>query len=412
MSGDQLKPLIDASAIEQAPRERLPVAGFMPRAGAFLIDCFALWFISNGIATYAWDAAYPHRMLWQALMLIGLFAYFIVGASRATDGRTLGKALLKIQTVGQGGEPLAWSRAAARGALVALMVLSWSVLRGHVWLPQMRLMHVAFLLGLGAVAVGYALAASIYAGQHPKKMALHDIAAGSMVAYRGDVGVAGRFVSDWTEAERAKLGTTKWATVVTVAVMLGFFAKLIFGNFGNLQKQYALVDAASREIDVPGFHLVYFGGPSPETQKQVREYYARRLEQAASQGELGQSGAADAATTLSLTADALTSMTVGRLEVVGREMLYIFDCDTFYTTDTLTALPEYRQLRRQLVDASRFLSAQHFVDENGAPYPYERILFQFTGTMPLVLSGRRRFIYLDGMMPDGTEIPQDMEFTP
>ena len=129
MAEHELKPLLDPSAFSE-PKPLPPTVGFLPRAGAFCVDAFLLWFVANALVTYAYEALYPARFAWQFVVAAGVFAYFWIGSTAATGGRTVGKLLLRLRVAGLDGRPLRPGPAAVRALLVACMLLTWSFWRG------------------------------------------------------------------------------------------------------------------------------------------------------------------------------------------------------------------------------------------------------------------------------------------
>lgn len=163
-----------APATVAEPLARVP---FWRRLGAFLIDgaCLAALFLTGSLfLTDAYMAAGP----WGRMIggLAGVL-YFAVGASPLFQGRTAGKALLRIATRRIDGSLLTTERAILR-ALVMMTPLTLNGMQVGTVGPAVLAMLSVVVFG-GNVALLY-----LFCFNRPSRRSLHDLVAGSVVVYR------------------------------------------------------------------------------------------------------------------------------------------------------------------------------------------------------------------------------------
>jgi uncharacterized RDD family membrane protein YckC len=163
------------------PPERPPFAGVLPRAGAFLIDCFALYFIARLLGSLRPGILGLNPWLPWLGHLVAL-AYFWIGDGPLAKGATLGRVILNLHVVDAGGRPLTWG-ASLRRALLKQCVLFINLNPPYYALGLAPIYH-AVLMGLSVLsAVSLTLLITLVLGiaLHPRKRAWHDLWAGSYV---------------------------------------------------------------------------------------------------------------------------------------------------------------------------------------------------------------------------------------
>lgn len=171
-------------------------AGFLPRLGAFAIDCMAL---SPALLFALWGLAQSHRAAILSILVLpfAFAAYHIYCVGRW--GRTPGKALLALRIRREDGKPVDYRVALRRcfvalGYVIALTALWLSTLWSFSWLEYDRLggegkaqlinWHTPALAsivdGLMLLWVGWCAICII---RHPACRAPHDLLAGTVVTF-------------------------------------------------------------------------------------------------------------------------------------------------------------------------------------------------------------------------------------
>lgn len=166
---------IEASAT--GPASPTPFAGFWRRVGAFVIDALLLGAVGAALGALAFDALAALGPWGRAVGFALAWPYFGLMNSRIGGGRTVGKRLLGLRTVGLNGEPLSHGRGLLRGAVVAVPMF----LNGAVADPDLlQVLPLVMLLCLLVFGVGLGLV-YLLVFNRPSRRSLHDWAAGSVV---------------------------------------------------------------------------------------------------------------------------------------------------------------------------------------------------------------------------------------
>lgn len=106
------------SGAPAGPIERPAKPMIIARIGAIALDVLALHAIMLAVVKSAPDGVVRMGAAGPWIGLAVGFLYFGIGASKLTNGRTLGKFVLRMHTTSAGGEALSFSRALTRSALL------------------------------------------------------------------------------------------------------------------------------------------------------------------------------------------------------------------------------------------------------------------------------------------------------
>jgi len=164
------------------PPERAPFSSFWARLAAFAIDCGALYLGARLLDRGARLALLELNPWLPYAGHLLAFLYFWIGNGPLTGGRTLGKLVMSLQTVGADGHPLGWKAAARRAAIQQFVFFIHDPERFAMGFPP-SLAYGALmgfiLLGTASLVESIVLAALV--GFHPHKQGWHDLWAGSFV---------------------------------------------------------------------------------------------------------------------------------------------------------------------------------------------------------------------------------------
>lgn len=155
----------------------LVFAGFWRRVGAFFIDCLALGCVGMGLGFLAFDALAALGG-WGRLVGFAIATpYLGLMNSRLGGGRTLGKRLLGLRTVGVDGRLLSPARGLVRAALLGL---PWFINGATVGPDALQVLPLAWGISLAIIGLGLG---NLYllVFNRPSRRGLHDWAAGSAV---------------------------------------------------------------------------------------------------------------------------------------------------------------------------------------------------------------------------------------
>ena len=385
-----LKPVQDGETRAGPLRPALPVPGFWGRAAAFAVDFGLPALVCYLGAHYAYETLYPIRWSAQALAPLAVFVYFWIGSSGVTGGQTLGKAVMGYRTLALDGGPLPLGRAALRAALLQLVVavcaMAMAVVQGRqmVHTPHLTLGFYASAMLVYAVAASYAAAAAVFCGLHPKKRALHDLVAGSMVVRVGDEAEAGEFTAGWDAVCASRL---KLAIYPAVAIALA--PPLVLGQSYRASREQLEADltpvaAARGRFEAPGFRLFSLSGPSERTREEVAKFLERRE---AEHRELVEAGAEEKARRQARWTDEFRKHGPD-----GRKFIFRFDCDARHTTETLTRDVGFLAIRDQAPAVAEDLAPEFFTADDDSPAPYGAIQLEFSETLPLYLYSLSRLV--------------------
>lgn len=164
------RPTAPLSAPEPAP-PRLPLAGWWPRAGAYLIDTVVLGWIAVAVFFVVWatsgeagTAGIAAAIAWGVtdLLIRGLvYAPLLMRRHGQRNGQTLGKQLAGIRVVDEDTRPIGYREAFVRE-----------------WLAKTLLIQVCGVAFTGCLAV---VLDYIWPWWEERNRALHDMVASTMV---------------------------------------------------------------------------------------------------------------------------------------------------------------------------------------------------------------------------------------
>lgn len=262
------KPLYKEDAVPNAPPGPAAIVvkrarpSLIARIGAVLIDVLVLHGVLYGFAKFFSGVAVQ---LGQAGPYVGWFVgfiYFTVGASPLTQGRTFGKALLRLSVADVSGSDLSWARAIARTFLLMSALIVYIVLHQigeELFEPgRLSILPSIWIFGVGWAAAWY-LGNTFYAAMEPTGRTLYDRLSSSVV-----IGTDAPAEDVQSHLQKARepvpptaLRRARIAIAVTFAAMLGFPAMLVY-------KQHQLYATAPPEelaeeiknqklLAVPGF---------------------------------------------------------------------------------------------------------------------------------------------------------------
>lgn len=177
-----MNPVTAADTAEQAPGTAH--AGLWRRLAALALDVLLLGTVGAAIGALAFDALAALGP-WGRLLGVALaWPYFGLLNSRLGGGRTLGKRLLGLRTVGVDGQALS----PGRGLLRALVVIVPWFLNNAITDPEL-LRHLPLVVLLSLLVFGGSLAlAYLLLFNRPSRRSLHDLLAGSVVLHGGGAG--------------------------------------------------------------------------------------------------------------------------------------------------------------------------------------------------------------------------------
>lgn len=391
-----LKPLDESGA----PKPSLPVPGFWPRLGAFALDAAILTLIAYVTAKRLYPVLYPQRWTFQAVALLVPWLYFFIGYSSLTKGQTIGKYVLGFRVLSRpNGVYLSFRQLLIRASLSYVCLFAYAFfLHFALWqsfqiqFPENTLAAVSICLALSALACAYGLAASVMTGLHPRKLALHDILAGSAVV-RSDEQQSGLvFASTPGQADGARIRSAVYPAVVLAVITIFLFAQLFRQvNIGFQQKQDIVTEVREQLEDIETFTLVTMRGPSRQYHESWLSHQAERREK---YDELLREGRLEEA-------QRYTTLTA-RGRFTGEQFVFFFDNSQAMTSETLVQHPEYQQLRRELPAVAEDLSEQYFPgEEDQPPAPYYSIQIIMREVLPA-------FLYTEFMIRHFEEIEVDM----
>jgi uncharacterized RDD family membrane protein YckC len=363
-----LKPLDDE---ESGPPISLPVPGFWPRLGAFALDAALLSLFSYLLVKRLYPVLYPHRLSLQWLAMFVVWLYFVIGYSPITKGQTIGKLVLGFRVVNRlDGGNLTYLQMLIRGSLsfVCAFAVTFVI---HFFLIQTLPIH-ATQVSLGSVAgpfvfsglaCAYAFSAAVMAGLHPRKLAIHDILAGTAVVRSDEVERGLGFVNHPGPGDNARIRTAMYPSVVMAVIVIFVFTSFFRQIVDNLNKSLPATQAAQEAFgDLGILHLIAINGPSEKMVAQWKDYERQRSERYT---ELMQSGQ-------KIEAERYTTKTLGGF-YPGEQFNFYFESNVVMSSETLVLHPDYQTMMRRAPDVAASLSAEYFVDEDGNPLPYYAI---------------------------------------
>lgn len=184
---DDQTPPTEALPAAAVPGEKPPFSGFLPRLGAFLLDCALIYFIYNGLDLALHPALLQLNPLLPYLAFLPAFLYFWIGAGPLTQGRSLGKVFLSLRVVAADGLPLGWD-AAFRRTLLQFPVFLVLLIAGrpytYIFPTSLFLPVTIAIVVLALMGLIYLVALTLGMAFHPLKQGWHDVWARSWVTPR------------------------------------------------------------------------------------------------------------------------------------------------------------------------------------------------------------------------------------
>ncbi|MBN1867157.1 RDD family protein [Candidatus Sumerlaeota bacterium] len=413
----------------------MAVPGFLVRALALILDVIVLTVLFYLLANRAYEALYPNRLTWQVLSMVGVAAYFALGSSALVRGQTVGKKMVGIRTVSLDGSPLSFGRAALRGVLVFAIVTAYVLLPQVVPLPLLgSLLDMMWMAGVlpprvtlgwviaiqiaSVVSVGFALVTTFSLVMHPKKRALHDLAAGTGVVYERTPEAGLAFLQEWNEYYERKSRSLRWPMYFVGVAVLILLPQIVAKSRAS-RRSLEPLRVAERTLRDGGLEPFAVLGPSErlhrEFVKGLDRREARRLELIAQ----GKSQEAERYKR--------PSEEVLRNAYDGRKFVFRFQLDESRTTESLHADPRFVETMDRLPALAETLSSEFFVErfasdgkvyaaEEGdeatsgvlRPSPYTAINTTFIEALPLFLYTKVKWTWTKQIPVTGHELPDDI----
>jgi uncharacterized RDD family membrane protein YckC len=237
------------------------VVGFWRRAVADTVDVVILGLFGAALGAAFGDAL---SRMGQHGLWIGLVCsstYFGVFHSSVGRGQTPGKRLLGIQVLRRDGQPLPIGRSYLRFLVVAMVPYN-GLFAGLVQLlPLSAAIAVSSVFVL--VLVWAFVACYLLVPFHPLKRGLHDLAAGSVVVYRGAYDAEALARLDDTRAARRALTVLSSVTVVLFVLGLWGVSRIRHQDGVDLAQLSQIQKALSADFDVRGVQSRTFNGRGP-----------------------------------------------------------------------------------------------------------------------------------------------------
>lgn len=239
-------------------KSSLIVVGFWRRFFADFLDALFLGIPGYGIGylfRYTFSAMGLHA-IWFGLVCG--FLYYGLQHTRLAGGQTLGKRLLGIQVLRRDGEYLDFGKSFLRYLVVSFVFYNgiYGGLLNH--LPPTAKMvagSVYFLIIIWAF-----FACFLMIPLHPLKRGLHDIAAGSVVVYKGkfDNEALDR-LEDSAKTKRAVIFLTVGSVILAGGCIIGLM-KFTSGRSNDMAKMTAIQRFLETDYDVTQVRANRFNG--------------------------------------------------------------------------------------------------------------------------------------------------------
>lgn len=248
-----LKPPKDSAAAPERDAlnvVRLPLAGFLRRLGAFLMDAIMLYAVARSAAAVAGDAFLRLGHFQDAFGVVAAGLYFALGNGPVGKGRTIGKALVGIRTTTKDGAVPSFARALARTAVLFPGFVVAGVLY-PIAASQDPMSRTSIFLNFVPLVVLFAtfVACVFSIVFNPFRQGLHDFAAGTVVRPANAPNLSFAEICEmvggnWTRLLR-QAQVTGWATFVLVC---GAIATLLAKGAGDLPESVRSKERIEREI--------------------------------------------------------------------------------------------------------------------------------------------------------------------
>jgi uncharacterized RDD family membrane protein YckC len=234
------------------------VVGFWRRFFADFLDAIFLAIPGYGIGylfRYTFSAMGLHA-IW--LGLVCSFLYYGLQHTRLGGGQTPGKRLLGIQVLRRDGQYLGFGKSFLRYLVVSFIFYNglYGSLINH--LPQSTMMAVGSVYFL--VIIWAFFACFLMIPFHPLKRGLHDIAADSVVIYKGcyDSDALDR-LEDSAKVKRALVILSVGSCIFAGACIWGLL-KFTSGHSGDMAKLAEIQTSLGAEYNVPQVRANNFNG--------------------------------------------------------------------------------------------------------------------------------------------------------
>jgi uncharacterized RDD family membrane protein YckC len=238
------------------------VVGFWRRFFADFLDAIFLGIPGYGIGylfRYTFSAMGLHA-IW--IGFVCSFLYYGLQHTRLGNGQTLGKRLLGIQVLRRDGQYLDFGKSFLRYLVVSFVFYNgiYGSFLNH--LPPSTMMAVGSVYFL--VIIWAFFACFLMIPFHPLKRGLHDIAADSVVVYKGcfDNEALDR-LEDSTKVKRALVILSIGSVILAGGCIWGL-ANFTSGNSGNMAKLAEIEKSLEIEYDIPQVRANSFNG-KPES---------------------------------------------------------------------------------------------------------------------------------------------------
>lgn len=279
---DELKPV----------PERPAFSGFLPRLGAFLIDCVLLYFLFKGLESAARPALLRLNPWLPWLGNLIVFLYFWMGYGPLTKGQTLGKALLGITVMRRDGAPISWAAAARRALLQHGVFLIFVGLDrpSYEFIFPARASYAAGIATsmIMVAALVYLASLTLTVAFHPWKRGWHDLWAGSFVtasppppAFRATLDLEPDDLTVRRMKTFTRMSLIFWAvaTIVLLASSVRYFAN------ADQRRLDARAEVLKQDFAFGNLRLVDLAYPDMFTRDQAMQVIGQRRAQLRARGE-------------------------------------------------------------------------------------------------------------------------------
>lgn len=277
------EPLLDLKSTP-LPRARPVFSGFLPRAGAFLIDCLFLWLIAYLLERFARSALLSLNPWLPLIGYLGAFAYFWLGAGPVGKGRTLGMAVLDIHVVGRDGIPVDW-RAALRRTVVQQLIFLATLS------PTTRLMailmapfsmHYATAIALivaGVVCLTLLIMLALSVAMHPHKRGWHDLFGGTYITPSPTSSDFHQALAEQLDpiVQKRSAGTVKMTLILwSIASVILLLSPLKDLSTPEARETFQAHFQSQQEVPIPHYAISQLIFPDPRG----REYFLDQVQRA------------------------------------------------------------------------------------------------------------------------------------
>lgn len=270
------------------PKEKAPFSGFLPRLGAFLIDCVLIFYVIKVLDMVARPTLLGLNPLLPWLGFVLAWLYFWIGNGPWTKGRTLGKLILSLHVIDPEGRTLtpgaAGRRATVQGVAFLLLLNFAPEHYTMIFPPELRYPAGVVISLAGVVALAFMLTLIFSIVMHPCKRAWHDLVANSYVT-PDPTPMAFRQTLDG-EPSLAEAGKLKFIVIflVLASVTLLLRPVKVFLSSETREKARELAET-QKKYSVPPYTIMNVDLPNEERRMMFLGAISAEREQARSKGE-------------------------------------------------------------------------------------------------------------------------------